>query len=174
MRHPYLLFVFRHEKQNMRCRIEAPPYSDRAGSQLIETQRIARPRFRVRILRYAESYQAGFCSCTLHPISDRNEPTLGRLWSFIRGVPPQPNYPSIAVPLKVSDMLTIRWCYIDAFPKPEDLGAVLPPTLCNHQHTTTTDCSKALWGLLVPLKDSGIFAGQLSSLGVRSRQWGCR
>jgi hypothetical protein len=56
-------------------------------------------------------------------------------------------------------MLTVGWCYIGAFPKPEDLGAMLPTTLCNRQHTATADYSKVLWGLLVPLKDSGIFAG---------------
>jgi hypothetical protein len=71
-------------------------------------------------------------------------------------------------------MVTVKWCYIGAFPKPEDLGAMLPLTLCNHHHTAATDCSKAQWGLLVPLKDSRIFAGLLSSLGISLGQRGDR
>ena len=53
-------------------------FSVRAGFHLIKTQRIARPRFRVRILCFAGSYQAAFCSCTLIEISDLDEATLGR------------------------------------------------------------------------------------------------
>lgn len=72
----------------------------------------------------------------------------------VKGVPPQPNYPSAAVPRKVSNIETAGWCYTFAFPIPNDMGATLPPTLYGHFYITTTDYSKDLRGLLVPLEDS--------------------
>ncbi len=54
-------------------------FSVRAGPQLMGTLRIARPRFRVRIPCYPESYQASFYPCALLEISDLDEETLGRL-----------------------------------------------------------------------------------------------
>lgn len=127
---------------------------------------IARPRFRVRIPCRGESYQASFCSCTLLTISDRDEDTLGRFWYLFRSIPPQLNCPPVAVSRRISNMKTDGWCYIGAFPKPHDLGAMLPPTLYIHFHITTTGCSKDPWGLLVPLEVSWIYAGPLISLGI--------
>ena len=72
----------------------------------------------------------------------------------VKGVPPQPNYPSAAVPRRVSNIETTGWCYTFAFPTPNDVGATLPTTLYGPLYITTTDYSKDLRGLLVPLRDS--------------------
>lgn len=85
-------------------------------------------------------------------------------------MPPQPNYPSAVVPRKVSSTKTIGWCYIVAFPGTGAPGATLPPTLYDRLRTTAANYSKALWGLLVPLRVSWICTGNRSSLGIRSRQ----
>ncbi len=59
---------------------------------------LARPGFRLWTPRFAGSSQAGFCPCTLPPISDRGEPTFGHPRYLFEGVPPQPNCPPDAVP----------------------------------------------------------------------------
>lgn len=51
-------------------------------------------------------------------------------------------------------ILTCSCSQFDAFPKPHDLGAMLPPTLYIYFHIATTGCSKDPWGLLVPLEVS--------------------
>ena len=58
----------------------------------------ARPDFRLWVLYYWESNQANFCSCTLQPISDRLELTIGHRRYHFDGVPPQPNCPPAGVP----------------------------------------------------------------------------
>lgn len=90
-------------------------------------------------------------------ISKRTARTLKRNASSdipVKGVPPQPNYPFAAVPLRVSNIEAAGWCYIVAFLTPNDVSATLPPTLYSHFYITTTNYSKDLRGLLVPLEDS--------------------
>jgi len=62
-------------------------------------------------------------------------------------------------PFGVSNAETQGWCYIVAFTRAGALAATLPSTLYGHLCTTTADCSKDLWGLLVPLRVSGICTG---------------
>lgn len=50
----------------------------------------------------------------------------------------------------------------------------LPHTLCKGNRFSTTDCSKAPRGLLVPLEVAGLFVQQVGSPGSKRGQWGPR
>lgn len=93
------------------------------------------------------------------PISDRVELTFGRVRCLSERVPPQPNCPSAAVSRSISNTEAAERCYIVALATSSDMAALLPPTLYSCCYIATADYSKDLWGLLVPLRDSGICTG---------------
>ena len=62
----------------------------------------------------------------LKRISDALESTFGRLCFLIEGVPPQSNYPSAAVPVKVRIAVEKEQCHTFAYPAPEKAGVAAP------------------------------------------------
>lgn len=73
---------------------------------------------------------------------------------------PSPTTKSNAVPFQVSSILFIKWCYIVASIIPSEITSALPFTLYYKNYTTTSDCSKPLWGLLFPLEIRGMITTQ--------------
>ena len=93
-------------------------------------------------------------------VSDRVKQNIGRLYFLIEGVLPQPNYPSAAVPFRVRNTKTDKWCYIVASASAATKVSTLPLTLCTNSYIPTTDYSKAPRGLRFPLGVLRIFTEQ--------------
>ena len=123
--------------------------------------RITRPGFRLCSTCPSHS-QAGFCPCTRRTISNRAEPTLGRLRYPLGG-----DRPSQTAHLPLSSgrlhgpQLEPSHSQggISTSPPPRLAPRVLrlPPILDNVSQTPTSSCSKGSRGLSVPLRVIGIF-----------------
>ena len=158
--------------------------------------RIANSRFHGWRPCCSDSNQPSFCVYTLLPISDRNELSFEDLWYCFKGVPPQSNCLSAAVhqsswckqyrnkrvvlhspdntnPLTPLASLSSYYLLMTPFSLSRKLRRLLP-TLYNHTHTATTDCSKVPRGLLFPLEVSGLITRTIVSPGSTLGQQGSR
>ena len=118
-----------------------------------------KPNFHSCFPCFSKNSQINFCLYTLLQISDLDEFIFGSHRYIFCGVPPQPNYPPIAVPVRLVDLLKMGGVTLSlSFDR--NLTSTLPPTLGIHNKFTTTGCSKGLQGLRFPLDDTGLFTGK--------------
>ncbi len=125
------------------------PLSDGPSTQ---NHRITRTDFRLCSTCQSRS-QAGLCSCTQQPISDRLEPTFARLrYSF--GGEPQSNCPSFSVPIPANGTR------LDTRQQKGRISTMAPPRLAPqlqslrpilhiHSLVPVKNCSKGARGLSV-------------------------
>jgi len=85
-----------------------------------------RPTFVSAFHAFRNTVSLAFVVHPLLPISDRDELSIGRPCFLIEGVPPQPNYPPDAVPLRVSNTKSTKWCNTFAYPYPGRHGITAP------------------------------------------------
>ena len=118
-----------------------------------------KPDFHLCFPCFSKNSQVNFCLYTLLQISDLDEFTFGPHRYLFCGVPPQPNCPPIAVPVRLVVLLKMGSVTL-LLRFDRNLTSTLLPTLGIHNKITTTGCSKGLQGLRFPLDDTGLFTGK--------------